>query len=120
MPRDVDITETTVHSLARIAEGGQVWPQMAEKYGVTNPVPPWKSSLDGMCEALDRAGTALLPLTRRQDEDRLAEEVYQDLPYPETQLIALAHSLIARDVIDETVLADRMAAVRTRLEAGLE
>nr|WP_245847531.1 thiocyanate hydrolase [Mycobacterium szulgai] len=91
---------------------------MAEKYGVTNPVPPWKSSLEGMCEALDRAGTALLPLTRRQDEDRLAEEVYANLPYPETQLVALAHSLVARDVIDEAALADRMAAVRARLEAG--
>ncbi|MCV7195476.1 thiocyanate hydrolase [Mycobacterium angelicum] len=118
MPPEVDITETTVQTLARIAEGGQAWPQVAEKYGVTNPVPPWKSSLEGMCEALDRAGTALLPLTRRQDEDRLAEGVYANLPYPETQLIALAHSLIARDVIDETALAERMAAVRARLEAG--
>jgi hypothetical protein len=105
MPPDTDITALDVQTLARIATGGQVWPRMADKYGVTNPVPPWKSSLDGMCEALDRAGTALPPLTRRHDEDRLSEEVYADLPYPESQLVALAHSL-----------AERMAAVRARRE----
>jgi hypothetical protein len=38
------------------------------------------------------------------------------LPFPENQLVALAHSLIARDVIDEAALADRMEAVRARLE----
>lgn len=113
-----DITAVSVQTLAHIARRAQVWPRMAEKYGVTNPVPPWKSSLDGMCEALDREGTALQLPTRRHDEDRLAEEVYPDLPYPENQLVALAHSLVARDVIDEAVLAERMAAVRARLESG--
>ncbi|MGE5288308.1 MAG: hypothetical protein ACM3ML_14150 [Micromonosporaceae bacterium] len=57
-------------------------------------------------------------LTRRNDEDRLSEEVYRTLPYPENQLVALAHSLIARNVIDEATLADRMRAARGRLEAG--
>ena len=28
---------------------------MAAKYGVENPVPPWKTSLDGLCDALDHA-----------------------------------------------------------------
>jgi hypothetical protein len=36
---------------------------MAEKYGVTNPVPPWESSLDGTCDALDESATVLSLLT---------------------------------------------------------
>lgn len=38
-------------------------------------------------------------------------------PYPENQLVALAHTLLDRGVIDERELAARMAAVRSRLEA---
>ncbi|RLP56596.1 thiocyanate hydrolase, partial [Kocuria rhizophila] len=36
-------------TLKRIIERNQIWPVMAAKYGVENPVPPWKSSLDGLC-----------------------------------------------------------------------
>lgn len=113
-----DITTVTVPTLERIVERGQVWPHMAEQYGVTNPVPPWKSSLDGMCDALDQEATTLPLQRRRNDEDRLSQEVYRTLPFPESQLVALAHSLIARHVIDEDALASRMEAVRARLEAG--
>jgi hypothetical protein len=112
-----DITTVTVPTLERIVERGQVWPRMAEKYGVANPVPPWKSSLDGMCDALDKEA-ALPLLSRRQDEDRLSQEVYRTLPFPESQLVALAHSLIVREVIDEDALASRMEAVRARLSLG--
>jgi hypothetical protein len=112
-----DMTTVTVQTLERIVERGQVWPRMTEKHGVTNPVPPWKSSLDGMCDALDKEATALPLLSRRQDEDHLSREVYRTLPFPESQLVALAHSLIVREVIDEGALATRMEAVRARLEA---
>jgi hypothetical protein len=91
---------------------------MAEMYGVADPVPPWKSSLDGMCDALDREATALPPLSRRDDEDRLSQGVYGALPFPESQLVALAHSLVTRGVIDEEALAARMEAVRSRLDAA--
>lgn len=57
-------------------------------------------------------------LTRRDDEDRITREVYASLPHPENQLVALAHSLVARNVIDETELAARLEAVRARLDAG--
>jgi hypothetical protein len=90
---------------------------MAEKYGVTNPVPPWKSSLDGMCDALDKKATVLPTLIRREEEDRLTENLYAKLPFPESQLVSLAHSLIARGVIDESMLKNRMAEVRSRLES---
>jgi hypothetical protein len=112
-----DVTTVTVGTLERIVARGQVWPRMAEKYGVTNPVPPWKSSLDGMCDALDQEATALPLLDRRDDEDRLNQGTYRTLPFPESQLVALAHSLIVREVIDEDALATRMEAVRARLEA---
>lgn len=118
MSTEQDITTVKAQALERIVGRGQVWPRMAEKYGVSNPVPPWKSSLDAICEALDREGTVLPLLTRRHDEDRLSQEVYATLPFPENQLVALAHSLIARNVIDESALADRIRTVRARLEAG--
>jgi len=87
-----------IGSLDQIVDRNQVWPVMAAKWGVENPVPPWKTSLDGLCDALDHASCA-------------------DLPYPENQLVSLAHSLLARGVIDEAELQRRLASVRRRLEA---
>jgi hypothetical protein len=112
------VSQVSVPALQRVATCGQVWPQVAEKYGVTNPVPPWKSSLDGICDALDRNGDALPLLERRREEDLLSQELYAALPAPERQLVALAHSLVARGVIEEDALARRMEAVRKRLEAA--
>ncbi|KKW64806.1 thiocyanate hydrolase, partial [Mycolicibacterium elephantis] len=109
-----------VAPLQEIVRRNQVWPRMAAKYGVENPVPPWKTSLDGMCDALDRAACdAEVPdfKERRDEEDELSATLYADLPYPENQLVALAHSLVARGIIDETELSRRMAEIRDRLEA---
>lgn len=105
--------------LAEIRERNQVWPRMAAKYGVENPVPPWKTSLDGLCDALDRTPANQVPsgTERRDDEDRLSSTVYADLPYPENQLISLAHSLIDRGLVDEAELRERLAVVKARLEA---
>ncbi|HEY5151401.1 MAG TPA: thiocyanate hydrolase [Mycobacterium sp.] len=95
---------------------------MAAKYGVENPLPPWKTSLDGLCDALDRSCATDDPLNftfkeRRDEEDALSATRYANLPYPENQLVALAHSLVARGVIDETELQERLAAIRARLVA---
>jgi hypothetical protein len=106
--------------LAKIVERNQVWDRMAAKYGVENPVPPWKTSLDGICDALDQSacGTELLSFVdRRNEEDALSATVYSNLPYPENRLVSLAHSLIMRGVIDEKELEERLAAVRARLES---
>lgn len=116
MPTGDDVATVKVQTLEQIAGRGQVWPRLAEKYGVNNPLPPWRSSLEGMCDALGRGDSVLPPLMRRNEEDRLSGEVYATLPFPENQLVALAHSLIARQAIDEDALAERMAAVRARLE----
>lgn len=110
----------TPEALQRIVDRNQVWSRMAEKYGVENPVPPWKTSLDGLCDALDRSACdAPLPdfKERRDEEDELSATVYADLPYPENQLVALAHSLLARGVITEAELEQRLSSVRARLEA---
>jgi hypothetical protein len=93
---------------------------MAAKWGVENPVPPWKTSLDGMCDAMDRAACAgSVPdfQERRDEEDELSATLYSNLPYPENQLVSLAHTLMARGVIDEAELRQRLASVRGRLEA---
>lgn len=109
-----------IEVLAEIVERNQVWPVMAAKWGVENPVPPWKSSLDGMCDALDKAECdADIPdfKERRDEEDLLSATVYSNLPYPENQLVALAHSLVSRGIIDEAELKARLASIRERLEA---
>ncbi|MDT5335942.1 MAG: hypothetical protein QOD90_1447 [Mycobacterium sp.] len=114
-PRAVDS-----ESLKQILDRDQVWPKMAAKYGVENPVPPWKTSLDGLCDALDHAAcdtTAPSFKERRDEEDVLSATVYSELPYPENQLVSLAHSLMVRGIITEAELQQRIAAVRDRLEA---
>jgi hypothetical protein len=108
--------------LAEIVQGNQVWPVMSAKYGVENPLPPWKTSLDGLCDVLDKscAEGADLELTfqqRRDEEDQLTATRYTDLPFPESQLMSLAHSLLAHGVITEDDLRERLSIIRARLEA---
>jgi len=88
---------------------------MAAKYGVENP--PWKTSLDGLCDVLDKScdisgGPQMTFKQRRDEEDVLSADRYRDLPYPENQLISLAHSLLARGVIDEAELRKHLEVVR--------
>jgi len=75
--------------------------------------------LDGICDALDQSScsTTLLGVDRRNEEDALSATVYSRLPYPENRLVALAHSLVQRGLIDAAELEERLAAVRARLEA---
>lgn len=109
-----------IQTLQEIVERNQTWPRMAAKWGVENPVPPWKTSLDGLCDALDHTSCdADVPnfKDRRDEEDTLSATVYSSLPYPENQLVSLAHSLVARGIIDEAELKQRLARIRERLEA---
>ena len=103
------------------AKRHQTWPIMADKYGVENPVPPSKTSLDSMCDAIDRScagdGLGFTFKDRRDEEDVLPVTRYADLPYPENQLVALAHSLVARGVIGEGELKARLTSIRSRLES---
>jgi hypothetical protein len=112
-------TSRDVVVLQDIVARNQVWPRMAAKYGVENPVPPWKTSLDGLCDAIDHAACdADVPTftDRRDEEDALSATVYSDLPYPESQLVSLAHSLLARGIITADELGRRLSVIRARLE----
>ena len=117
-----EVESVTIEVLEQIAERNQTWPVMAAKYGIDNPLPPWKTSLDGVCDALDRScgDDEKLHFTfkqRRDEEDVLVGTRYANLPYPDNQLVALAHSLVARSVISEDELQERLAAIRVRLHA---
>ena len=117
--KNLPIDRLQIAPLDKIVEHHQVWSSMARKYGVENPAPPWKSSLDGICDALDHdgCGPEILGMPdRRREEDLLSATVYSDLPYPENQLVSLAHSLVVRGVINQTVLQQRLISIRARLE----
>lgn len=114
------IERVKIAPLQTIVQRQQIWSRMAAKYRVPNPLPPWKSSLDGICDALDQSGCGREVLSfvdRRNEEDTLSATLYSSLPYPESQLVSLAHSLVARGVIDETQLQQRLTSIRARLEA---
>jgi hypothetical protein len=102
--------------LDAIRSEGKAWDVIAPRYGVTNPDPPWKTSLIAMCECLSVSG-ALPTLDRRRTEDELAAGVYSEVPVPERQLLALVHTLLSRGLVVEGDLASRMRTVRSRLEA---
>lgn len=123
--RETDLMPITL--LESIRQRGRVWQDLAAQYGVNNPDPPWKITLDATCDMLaadscvlpsDKVapGSCALPaLERRAEEDDLSATIYADVPFPERQLLALAHSMIRRGLIDEEELARRMKQVQERL-----
>src|SRR5512139_263933 len=124
-------TDTTpIGVLEEVRENGRVWEDLAAQYGVTNPDPPWKIDLEATCDMLAadscvkpydevEPGSCALPsLERRAEEDDLSETLYEDVPFPERQLLALAHSMIKRGLIDEAELARRLEEVGKRLNSA--
>lgn len=121
----IDISPIEV--LEDVRHHGRVWEDLAAQYGVTNPDPPWKITMDATCDMLasDSAikpafrvemGSCALPLLeRRAEEDDLSEVLYADVPFPERQLLALAHSMIRHGLFNEDELAKKMAEVQRRL-----
>ena len=112
---DVDLSRIAL--LEAIRRHGKEWDVLAPCYGVTNPDPPWKTSLIGMNECL-AVGGSLPALDRRRAEDELGKAVYRDVPAPERELLALVHTMLSRGLVAEGELAARMRAVRSRLEAA--
>lgn len=115
--------------LQKIKSDGRVWSDLAAQYGVANPEPPWKITLEATCDLLAAdscvkhvdevvPGSCALPaLERRAEEDQLSATIYDDVPFPERQLLALAHSLIKRGLMNESELAARMEEVGQRLNS---
>lgn len=110
-----EIDTSPVSLLETIKHRGRVWGDLAAQYGVTNPDPPWKVTLEATCDVLAEGSCALPALERRWEEDELSSELYADVPFPERQLLALAHSMIRRGLFDEEELDRRMKQVHERL-----
>jgi hypothetical protein len=112
-----DVDPGRIALLEAVRHQGKEWDVLAPRYGVTNPNPPWKSSLIGMCECL-AVGGSLPALDRRKAEDELADNVYNEVPAPERDLLALVHIMLKRGLLAERDIASRMHTVRSRLQAG--
>ncbi len=123
-------TDTTpIAVLEEVRIKGRVWDELAEQYGVTNPDPPWKIDLEATCDMLAadscvkpydqvEPGSCVLPsLERRAEEDDLSETIYMDVPFPERQLLALAHSMLKRGLFSEEELARQMRKVSEKLKS---
>lgn len=127
---DMLVDTTPIPLLQEIQAHGRVWTDLAAQYGVTNPDPPWKITLEATCDLLagDSAvkaygqivpGSCALPsLERRAEEDELSATIYEDVPFPERQLLALAHSMIRHGLVNEAELASRMKEVEQRLNSA--
>jgi hypothetical protein len=111
--REIDTAPLSL--LETIRQRGRVWEELAAQYGVTNPDPPWKVNLEATCDVLAAGACALPVLERRWEEDELSRELYADVPFPERQLLALAHSMIRRGLFNEDELERRMKEVHERL-----
>lgn len=125
--KGTDITPIALLEEVRIK--GRVWEDLAAQYGVTNPDPPWKIDLEATCDMLAadscvkpytqvEPGSCVLPsLERRAEEDDLSETIYMDVPFPERQLLALAHSMLKRGLFTEEELAEQMRKVSDKLNS---
>lgn len=114
--------------LEEVRNHGRVWEDLAAQYGVTNPDPPWKVTMDATCDILAASsnvlpheqvvpGSCALPLLeRRTEEDDLSATLYADVPFPERTLLALAHSMIRHGLINEQELARQIEKVGHRLK----
>jgi hypothetical protein len=124
------IDTSPIPLLEEVQSKGRVWEDLAAQYGVTNPDPPWKITLEATCdllagdscvkfhEEIEEGSCALPALERRAEEDDLSETIYEEVPFPERQLLALAHSMIRRGLLDEQELARRMEQVGQRLNSA--
>ena len=135
-----ELDSSPIDLLEKIKQEGRVWDDLSEEYGVDNPDPPWRISLESTCDGL--AGGYWAPFNiclpkderepvmaddkkidsneRRWEEDKLVDEHYADVPFPERQLLALAHTMIRRGMISEEELAEHMKVVDKRLHMADE
>jgi hypothetical protein len=110
-----NLDSSSISLLDKVKKEGRVWDDLCEQYGVENPDPPWKVTLEATCDVLDEVACGIPSLERRWEEDELSEDLYAGVPFPERQLLALAHSMIRRGLVDEDELAKQMKIVGKRL-----
>lgn len=123
-----------IELLEKVKREGRAWDELSEQYGVDNPDPPWRVTLEATCDVLadgywatfnickpknernpEEESKKLDAVERRWEEDALVSQHYADVPFPERQLLSLAHSMIRRGLIDEDELAKHMKVVEKRL-----
>ena len=127
------LDNSPINLLEHIRQNGRAWKDLSAKYGVDNPDPPWRISLESTCDNLAYGHNVLFnicrpvngreeqndkkidAIERRWEEDQLTNELYADVPFPERQLLALAHTMIRRGLFDEKELAAQMQKVSDRL-----
>ncbi|HLH77529.1 MAG TPA: hypothetical protein VKV28_12040 [Candidatus Binataceae bacterium] len=112
-----EVATEPIKLLEALRDEQKTWSVLAPRYGVTNPDPPWKTSLVALCDCLAASGV-LPPVERRQAEDKLVDSLYSNVPAPERQLLALVHIMLKQGLVTESELASRMIAVRARLESA--
>lgn len=113
--RNLDKSPVSLLEEVKVKAEGKSWRDLSKKWGVENPDPPWKITLEATCDVLSEVSCALPGVERRWEEDELSEDHYADVPFPERQLLALAHSMIRRGLIDEDELKARFEEVDKRL-----
>jgi hypothetical protein len=133
--RDLDLSPVSL--LEKVKDEGRVWGDLSEEYGVDNPDPPWRITLEATCDMLaggywetfnvckpkdernpEEEQKKLDAVERRWEEDQLVDKFYEEVPFPERQLLALAHTLIRRGLMNENELADKMKLVNKRLHSA--
>ena len=128
-----ELDTSPIDLLEKIKQQGKVWEELSEEYGVDNPDPPWRISLESTCDNLadgywspfnicrpvdeqeEVSDDKIDAIERRWEEDQLVSELYADVPFPERQLLALAHTMIRRGILTEEELAAQMGNVSKRL-----
>ena len=126
-----ELDSSPIQLLEKVKQEGKAWTDLSEKYGVDNPDPPWRVSLESTCdqlanseasplnicgiEAKKEATETIDPIERRWEEDQLVDELYANVPFPERQLLALAHTMIRRGILTEQELGSHMKKVAERL-----
>tara|TARA_Y100001935_G_scaffold254805_1_gene265098 strand:- start:3137 stop:3637 length:501 start_codon:yes stop_codon:yes gene_type:complete len=129
-----ELDSSPIQLLEKIKQEGKSWADLSKEYGVENPDPPWRVSLESTCDQLANSDSSPLnscgieakkeevntdpvvdPIERRWEEDKLVDELYADVPFPERQLLALAHTMIRRGILSEKELDVHMKKVAKRL-----
>ncbi|MGB5198576.1 MAG: hypothetical protein WBR56_01605 [Sedimenticolaceae bacterium] len=47
-----DLDQSPVSLLEKIKQEGRIWDDLCEEYGVDNPDPPWRITLEATCDML--------------------------------------------------------------------
>lgn len=131
--RNRELDTSPIDLLEKIKSEGKPWEELSEEYGVDNPDPPWRIDLESTCDNLangywspfnicrpveeqeELSNEKVDAIERRWEEDQLVSELYSDVPFPERQLLALAHTMIRRGILSEEELAEQMQKVSKRL-----